>query len=170
MTALTTADLLDVFIESRPRIERLLTSRLGCPQAAQDLAQDLFFKIERIADRLPTSDDARRYLLRMAANAATDHHRVEGRRAELLAGIAVLFDDVQNSPENAVIAKDEMVHVEEALRELPSKCRDVLFMSRMEGMTHGEIATRLGVSKSLVEKYAAKALLHCRIRLGGKSG
>ena len=38
-------------------------------------------------------------------------------------------------------------------------------MSRMEGKTHAEIAAELGVSKSLVEKYAVRALLHCRARL-----
>jgi DNA-directed RNA polymerase specialized sigma24 family protein len=32
-------------------------------------------------------------------------------------------------------------------------------------MTHAEIATRLGVSVSLVEKYMVRALLHCRTRL-----
>lgn len=35
-------------------------------------------------------------------------------------------------------------------------------MSRVEGMTHAQIAEKLGVSRSLVEKYAVKAVLHCR--------
>jgi RNA polymerase sigma factor (sigma-70 family) len=165
VTTLTADELIGVFVETRPTLERVLTQRLGCRQTAQDVAQDLYFKIYRIAEKFPTHDDARRYLLRMAINAAIDHHRIEGRRAELLAGIAELFDDPRDVIEDAVVAKDLMNVVEDALCELPAKCRDVLYMSRIEGMTHAEIARKLRVSQSLVEKYAVRALVHCRARL-----
>jgi len=165
MSEFPKVDILGVFVESRAILERLLTNRLRDRQTAQDLTQDLYFKLARVADEFPSKDDARRYLFRMAVNAALDHRRVEGRRSELLAGIVELFDEIQATPEDIVGADDEVARVEEALKDLPPKCRDVLFMSRMEGMTHAEIAETLGVSRSLVEKYAVRALLHCRARL-----
>jgi len=168
MSDLPKIDILSVFVESRATLERLLTNRLRDRQTAQDLTQDLYFKLTRVADQFPSKDDARRYLIRMAVNAAMDHRRVEGRRSELLAGIVELFDEIQATPEELLGADDEVARVEEALKDLPPKCRDVLFMSRVEGLTHAEIAEKLGVSRSLVEKYAVRALLHCRLRL--KSG
>lgn len=142
-----------------------MTSRLQSRDTAEDLAQDLYLKLPRVAEPLPSRDDARRYVFRMAVNAAVDHQRVEGRRAELLAGASALFDGVEASPEEAALSRDELARLEAALRELPPKCRDVLYLSRVEGLTHVEIASRLGVSKSLVDKYAVRALLHCRARL-----
>ena len=158
-------DLLGVFVDYQTRLKRLLASRLKSPQAAEDLTQDLYFKLSRVAEHFPSRDDARRYLTRMALNAALDHQRVEGRRAELLEGLAEAWEDGTPGPEQNLIARDEVEQLERVLKELPPKCRDVLYMSRVEGMTHGEIAAALGVSKSLVDKYAVRALLHCRARL-----
>jgi RNA polymerase sigma factor (sigma-70 family) len=162
---LSSADLLKVFLEYRTRLERMVAGRLQSRHAAQDIAQDLYLKLPRVAEQFPSTDDARRYLVRMAANAALDHQRTEGRRAELLAGAQDLFDGVEASPEELTVSRDEIGQLEAALRELPAKCRDVLYLSRVEGMTHAEIAARLGVSKSLVDKYAVRALLHCRERM-----
>ena len=167
---LSSADLVKVFLESRARLERFLAGRLQSRHTAEDIAQDLYFKLPRVAEQFPSRDDAQRYLMRMAANAAIDHQRTEGGRAELLTGMVELFDGVEPSPEDLAVSRGEIAQLEEALRELPPKCREVLYMSRVEGMTHTEIAEALGVSKSLVDKYAVRALIHCRARLRNVSG
>ncbi len=35
-------------------------------------------------------------------------------------------------------------------------------MNKLEGYSHPEIAERLGISISMVEKHMVRALLHCR--------
>ena len=162
---LTYSDLQSVFMEARADLERMLRRRLGSPHAAADLTQDIYLRLRRITAPLPDRHQARAYLFRMAGNLVTDHARVEGRRAELLAGNVVLFEGICDGPEHDALTRDQMRLVEDALSELPPRCKDVLYMSRMEGKTHAEIAAELGVSKSLVEKYAVRALLHCRARL-----
>jgi RNA polymerase sigma factor (sigma-70 family) len=162
---LTYSDLQLVFMEARADLERMLRRRLGSSPAAADLTQDLYLRLRHITAPFPDRHQARAYLFRMAVNLVTDHIRVEGRRAEFLAGAVVLFDDVCDGPERDALTRDQMRRIEKALSELPSRCRDVLYMSRMEGKTHAEIAAELGVSRSLVEKYAVRALLHCRDRL-----
>lgn len=163
--ALTSEELTRIFLQLQPSLERVIQRRIGDAQAAQDLAQDLYLRLTRIADTLPNEDDARRYLMRMATNAAVDHLRVEGNRVQLLAGALSLFESHVAGPECYAQARDRVTAIDEALADLPARCRDVLYLSRMEGLTHVEIAERLGVSRSLVEKYAVRALLHCRKKL-----
>jgi RNA polymerase sigma factor (sigma-70 family) len=165
---LTFGDLESVFVEARPDLERMLRRRTGSAPLAADLAQDVYLRLRRIAAPLPNRHEARAYLFRIAANLATDHMRVNARRVELLSGVAVLFAGIDNSPENDAMTRDQMALVEAALAELPPRCKEVLYMSRMHGMTHGEIAAKLGVSRSLVEKYVVRALLHCRARLAAQ--
>ncbi|MGQ0621084.1 MAG: RNA polymerase sigma factor [Panacagrimonas sp.] len=162
---LSSADLIGVFLELRPKIERVVTRRVGNPAVAADLVQDMYLRLSRISERLASGDEARNYLLKMAVNASIDHLRIEGRRAELLAGAIDLFDQPERTPEETALAEDQLRGVDAALSELPSRCREILFLSRVEGLTHTEIAQQLGVSRSLVEKYVVKALLHCRARL-----
>lgn len=132
----------EVFLSIRSKLERVIASKVGDQAVAADLTQDLYLRLERVDARLANDDEAQRYLIRMAVNASIDHLRVEGRRLELLEGV-----------------------VDRALDELPEKCRQMLFLSRVEGLTHAEISAQMGVSKVLVEKYVARALLHCRARL-----
>lgn len=154
-----------VFVEVRPQLERFLRRRVTCPQLAGDMASDVYLKLARATDFSGTAGEARRYLFRMAANHALDHIRVEGRRAEILRESGHLFDEVEPGPERGAMARSELHLLEAALEELPPKVRRILVLSRVHGMTHMEIAAELGVSKSLVEKYVLRALLHCRRRL-----
>lgn len=55
--------------------------------------------------------------------------------------------------------------VEEELEELPSRCREIFILSRMEQLTNDEIAARLDISKRTVENQLTHALHHLRISL-----
>lgn len=146
----------------------MLCRKVRNKDLAADLIQETFLRISQITVPLPDRDQARMYLFKVAKNLATDHQRREGRRAEILAGSKVLFEDYRFNPEDLALAMGELKVVEAALAELPKHCRSVLLMSRVHGMTHSEIAAALRVSKSLVEKYAVKAALHCRARLAAQ--
>jgi RNA polymerase sigma factor (sigma-70 family) len=163
--ALQTSELLALFAEIRPQLLQMLRRRMGSADAAADLTQDLFIKLNSIRAILPDREQARAYIFRMAANLAIDRNRVESRRAEILNGIDVLFENADPDPEVLAVTRDQMRHVEKALSELPDKCREVLVLSRLHELSHREIAERLHVSISLVEKYQLRALRHCRDRL-----
>ena len=111
-------DLLGVFVDYQVKLRRLLAGRLKSPQTAEDLTQDLYFKLPRVAEQFPTRDDAQRYLVRMALNAALDHQRVEGRRAELLQGMAEQADSVTASPEHELVSRGEVEQLTMALQTL----------------------------------------------------
>lgn len=49
---------------------------------------------------------------------------------------------------------------------LPERTRDIFYMSRIEGMTHREIAERLGISVRAVEKHLQNSTLEYRRHFG----
>lgn len=155
-------DVVDLFVDLHPTLQRIVTYRTGSRQVAQDLTQDIYFRILKLANQFPTHDDARNYLIRIALNASTDYVRTEQRRSQLLKGTLELFENYMPSPEENLHYDQQIREIDSALAALPEKSREILYMSRVEGMTHSEIAERLGVSRSLVEKYAVRAVLHCR--------
>ena len=163
------ADVIDLkteFIRERPRLEWYIVRRVRCRQTAADLASDMFMKLQRLCPAIYSHGEARTYLYRMANSIAIDHIRVTKRRSEILEAAGDQFQpSTDPGPEPAALARDEMRIVERALGELPEKSREMLMLSRLHGMTHGEIAEQMGVSKSLVEKYIVRAILHCRQRL-----
>jgi len=162
---LTTEELTRIFLEIRPNLERAIERRIHDRDTAQDLAQDIYLRLDRISDLLPAEEDARRYLMRMAIHAALYHHRTESRHVQLLAGALTLFEGHVAEPDEHAHAQDRLDTIEAALSELPAKCRDVLYLTRIEGLPREEVAMRLGVSMSLVNKYVVLALKHCAQKL-----
>ena len=66
------------------------------------------------------------------------------------------------APEAALLARERLQILDEALLQLPSNARQALLLNRIEGLTQAQIAQRLGVSESMVAKYIGQALRHCR--------
>ena len=59
--------------------------------------------------------------------------------------------------------------VEAALRELSPKCRAVFVLFYFDGLSQREIADRLRIPVSRVERYLERAVSHCERRLAETS-
>lgn len=170
MRAIERVGLESVFLEVRADVERIVRRRVRSPDSVADLVQDLYLKCCRGDRDFPDRREARAYLLRMASNLAIDFERVEGRREIILDGLASdseICGRPSATPEAYALAADQARLVEQVLASLPKRTREMFVMVRLYGMTHKEVADRLGVSKSLVDKYVLRALLLCRDALGG---
>ena len=55
--------------------------------------------------------------------------------------------------------------LEDAISDLPEKCREVFLMSYSDGMPDKEIAQKLGLSLSTVQNHIHNALVRLRARL-----
>lgn len=159
--------LLASFRDNYRDLLRFLTRRTGDAERAADLAQDTYLKLAALSPASGEIRNPRAYVYRVAGNLAIDTLRRDGRIAAdftfLEAGDVVA--DPAPSPEARVIAQQRLRLLEAALDELPTKPRLALLLNRVEGRTFAEIASRLAVSESMVAKYIAHALRHCRDRL-----
>lgn len=136
--------------------------RRNCqPATAEDLAQDVFV---RLASRAATTEieNIEAYLMQTASSVWKDHCRRRQSRAH---SAHIEFDDPQHgfeelSPDRVYEGRETIARVLEALNALDERPRQVFFLRRFEGMSQKEVAKRLGVSVSLVEKEMMKAIAH----------
>lgn len=159
--------LLASFRDNYPDLLRFLTRRTGDAGRAADVAQDTYIRLAALPPANQDIENPRAFVYRVAGNLAIDTMRREGRLARNVTFLdeGLEISDPAPSAEAGVIARERLKLVEAALDELPEKLRLALLYSRVEGMTFAEIAGRLGVSESMVAKYIAQALKHCRDRL-----
>ncbi|MCD9029123.1 sigma-70 family RNA polymerase sigma factor [Luteimonas sp. BDR2-5] len=68
----------------------------------------------------------------------------------------VLIDDV--SPERWCGGRQALMRLAEALDRLPDRCREVVWLRRVEELSQKEVAMRLGISEKTVEKQIAKGM------------
>ncbi|MEJ5862606.1 sigma-70 family RNA polymerase sigma factor [Pseudomonas farsensis] len=142
-----------------------LCARLGNRQAAEDVAHDAYLRVlERTAGE--QIEHPRAFLYRTALNLVVDRHRRHlVRQAEPLE--AIENDERWQTPalSQAVQHDQRLALIQQALDELPATCRDCFVLRKLDGLSHSQIAERLGISRSLVEKHIVNAMKHCRQRM-----
>ncbi|MFT4091913.1 MAG: RNA polymerase sigma factor [Asticcacaulis sp.] len=141
-----------------------LVHRTGDREKAADVVQDTYLKLVKIERDESEILNPRAYIYRVAGNLAID----ASRRAASSGGLYDAEPPSENipdnlpSPEQTAIDRDRLRLFDNALETLPSKARIALLLFRVDGLSHAEIARRLEVSESMVAKYLAQALKHCR--------
>jgi RNA polymerase sigma factor (sigma-70 family) len=166
MTHLTADTLADCFLNYRNELFRFIFRQVGCSDTTDDILQDTYLRFSSYG-REQAIKNPRAFLYRIAANLATDHARASRRRPqESLDAYEVEWpDEKQPIPETVVEQQQHLESLYKALTELPPLCREVFILSRFEGQTHEQIATRLGISTSWVEKNIVQALKYCKRQL-----
>jgi RNA polymerase sigma-70 factor (ECF subfamily) len=159
----------DLFRQYHRDLGRFAYGRLRDRDAASDLVQDTFVRYIAHTREASVAPEAPRFFLwRIASNLILDLARRERRRGQTvpLDDVATLaIADTQPSAEHHVAAREEFRILKRALNDLPQNQRAALLWNRVEGLTHTEIAARLGVSASMVNKYIMRALAHCAARM-----
>ncbi|MEQ1560993.1 MAG: RNA polymerase sigma factor [Methyloglobulus sp.] len=153
-----------VYLDCRPALQRYLAFSTRCPDTAADLVQEVYLRLPNLKPIPPSEAAIKAWLFRVAANLAVDHFRKEKRHQELLSEHLPVVDREKAVPTPETIAyhDDQLQKIQDALEILPTVCKEVLYLSRVEGLTHQAIAERLSISKSWVEKQLVRAINHLR--------
>ena len=156
-----------IFLEHhRDELFHFLNRRVGCPETARDLLQDLFLRLANHSGGEPIQNP-RAYLYRIAANLATDHVRMNERRAKREDADTELkrIVDPAAAVDELVAVQLRMEHLKAVIAELPPRCREVFILLKIKQYTYEEVQEELGISPAMVFKHMKKALEHCRQRL-----
>lgn len=151
------AGLKAVFLSERPMLLRLLTARLRDPEAAEDVMQDLWLRLEGAASG-PVADPAA-YLFRMANNLAFDRRRSEARRNARDGAWLDTQSEASDFPtaEDALISRERLAVLEKAVARLPDRTAAIFRAYRFDERSRKDIAAAEGISVSAVEKHLHRA-------------
>ncbi|MCX7289970.1 RNA polymerase sigma factor [Janthinobacterium sp.] len=144
----------------RWRLERVV----GCKHNAADALQETWVAPGPAAAPVHNPDA---YLLRMAANIATDAYRrdriivTEREREELMHMADETGDDISD-PARIVSARLDVQALDAALADLSPRRRAILTAARVDGLLNAEIAERFGISVAMVKKELQAAMQHCK--------
>lgn len=147
-------------------LRRYLARLIGSSTDAQDLAHDAYARVfPAVTKGQVEAPQAFLYTTarRLAINRIRhrDLARTQTTSHEVLDGAMAPGPGVPQT----VMARQEFAQLERAMAQLPPGCRAVLLLRKVELLPHKEIARRLGVSCSTVEKQHVRALRLLRAAL-----
>lgn len=124
-----------------------------------DLRQETYIRVYEAAGKArPTAPRA--FLFATARHLITDRLR-RGRVVSIetmgdLDALNVLVDEM--SPERRLDSHQVLRRLAEAFDRLPDRCREVVWLRRVQELSQKEVAARLGISEKTVEKQVAKGV------------
>lgn len=158
--------LLGAFQKHQSALKRFISRYLHNPQDIEDVSQEAFLRAY-ITSLDTKIRQPKSFLFRIAKNIAVSELRLKSRQ------ITDYIED-QGSPdvlmsegtvEEEAIARQTLgIHCE-AVATLPPQCRRVYLMRKVYGMSHREIAERLEIAISTVEKHLMKGIELCDLYL-----
>ncbi len=124
-----------------------------------DLVAEALARSYQVAD-WSRIDQGRSYLFSIARNLVLDTARRNKIVAfDTFADLDVLnLADERASVESVAIARDELQHLQRAVDRLPLRPREVFLLRRIDGLRVEEVADRLSLSVSTVEKHFTRAM------------
>lgn len=141
------------------KLRRLLYSRGQSEDDTEDLIQEAFLRLQQYT-RHHSVKHTEAFLVRTVLNLLTDHRRKKGLREMVPNGLETLtLIDPSPSPDVVLEGQNRLRQFKAALRELSPRRREVFILYRIEGFSFAQIAKRLGITISMAEKHAARAML-----------
>jgi RNA polymerase sigma-70 factor (ECF subfamily) len=140
------------------------------PEDVADLTQEVFVRLLQYVRQRDISRP-QAFIFVTASNLSKDFAR---RRLTRSALRHVSLDGLDDEaamvsslplPDAACESFENLNLLNAAVAELRPKCRHCLVSSRMHDTPYVDIASELGISKSMVEKHVNRGLAHCRERL-----
>ncbi|UCZ57320.1 sigma-70 family RNA polymerase sigma factor [Desulfurispirillum indicum] len=138
-----------------------LRRRLRCVQDADDLAHDTFVRVMGQPEKLEDVREPRAWLSTIARHVVVDHVRRKELELAYAQELAHLRPNQIPCEETRALLLETLARIDAMLEGLNPKIRTTFLLSRLEGFTYLQIASKLGISLSSVEKYMATALRHC---------
>ena len=171
----------EVVAREQSRLRSFIRRRVPDPRDAEDILQDVFYKLVEANRLLMPIDHVTGWLFRVARNRIIDLWRqkqVEGggkegaqtnslryREEERELRLEELLPSTGEGPE-AVYARNVLLgELELAINELPAEQRDVFVAHELEGRSFKEMAAATGTNVNTLLARKRYAVLHLRERL-----
>jgi RNA polymerase sigma factor (sigma-70 family) len=146
------------------RLRRYLAARLKNVSDVADLAQEVFLRLLRV-ERHDEIRSPEAYLYTIASHVLHQHALNRSIALESVDIMDPVIDQhlsVEADPGTQLDLQRQMKEIEHALEQLAPSTQASLLLHCRDGWTLEEIGKHLGVSRSMVKKHIAKAVLHCR--------
>lgn len=147
----------DISRELWNRLVRQIGVRIRRRSDAEDLLQAAYLRLEDYR-KTHTVENVGAFLVRTAVNIGVDNYRHERLIAKIKIEGALAGE---NGPlQDEVLAfRNRLVRAREGLAQLHPRTRQILLMHRLQKLKYREIAQRIGISQSAVEKHVAKGAM-----------
>jgi len=132
---------------------------------AREIVQESFLGLWEKRMQINPEREVKSYLSTSVRNRSLNYLRDHNKFDRELLALEGLSQDTATESNPGIEFSELRGRIDQAVDELPEKCREVFLLNRNEQLKYQEIAEMLGISVKTVEAQISKALEHLRKRL-----
>lgn len=154
-----------IYKENFKALHRYAYTFVKDSEIAEDMVQSAFVKLYERSAEVEIHTSVTSYLYKAVYHNSLNylkHQKVKYKHATYVKNKS---NKLKNTTEERMKADELQAHIEDAMQELPERCRTVFQLSRFEGLKYREIADKLDISIKTVENQMGKALRIMRNKL-----
>lgn len=127
-------------------------------ELAEETVQDVFMQVWKYRERIDPEKSINAYIYRIAQNSIYNKLKEVAQQDKYLNHVFYSYVGSYNDVEELVTYKELYGIYEEAINKLPPQRQLIFRMSRMDFLSHDEIAEQLAISKNTVKDQIVKSL------------
>ncbi|MCD4773395.1 MAG: RNA polymerase sigma-70 factor [Bacteroidales bacterium] len=132
---------------------------------AKEIVQESFINLWEKRQSIDISKSVKSYLTTSIRNKCLNYLRDTKKFNTEIILSDVLFQEVDFEQSDKLIEKELNNKINNAIDDLPEKCKEIFQLNRFENLKYKEIAVKLNISIKTVETQMSKALKHLRKKL-----
>lgn len=135
---------------------------LGMNDDAEDVVMEVFAHIWDKREGLGDLDNPKAYLFKSVYHKAMEKIRAKKLVIVALEGEKIVVPDYKEEIADDYLLKEKIF---QSIRQLPTQCRVIFVKSKIEGMSHKEIAQEMQIAVKTIENQITKAFKLIRKQL-----
>ena len=158
----------DIFQRYYEELKAYVLTQVDVKDDAGDIVHDTYLRLRRIDDWGKVKN-SKAFIYRAARNLMIDRVRRFSKQvssdSEKSNDVVDLTLQDKRSPLEETLSIEKQEVIQQQIASLPEKCQEVFILHKFSGLKHAEIAEKLNISQSTVEKNIIKALRECRVAI-----
>lgn len=132
---------------------------------AEEIVQDIYIYLWEKKGKIQIESSVKAYLLRASKNKSLNYLRNEKTRQIIQEKLTEVSESSFEMPSNSLDEGQLREIIENAIKSLPEKCREIYRLAKEKEMSYKEIAEKMGISVKTVENQMGIALKKLRNQL-----
>lgn len=157
-----------IYVRCHSKLVRFASDFLPYREDAENVVQDTFVELLKNQDRLGEINNINAYLFKLVRNRCLDFikHMVHEKAYESHAVMEYKAKEgvLEMMSDSAVLVEELQGIIRAEIENLPTRCREIFIMSRVEGLSHAKIAEKLNLAENTVSVQLGIALRRIRKR------
>lgn len=134
-------------------------------EVSKEIVQDAFVSLWMKRESIDPEKQVKSYLTTTVRNKCLNYLRDNRKFNKELVEIESRFETAFIEQPDFLVQSELRSGIDNAIQELPEKCRHIFILNRFENLRYQQIAEKLNISVKTVETQMSKALSHLRTRL-----